>query len=230
MVPGFPEVAGNGSNLTLNPLFNKSGLVGYWPMDEGGGSVATDQSGNGNNGTWNGTQAGSSGYYSGGKVGSYTGYFNGSNDYVATNLTLTGQSSFSATAWVNAAAGAPTQYLLGQNIVSECWVLALSGGGNSVQFRTKSNSTVVINGTALPINTWHFIAGIYDGSNMMLYVDGVLSGTSTQTGALNNNGYNIYFGARNDAQVPFNGSLDDIRIYNRALSAAEVTALYNAEK
>jgi prepilin-type N-terminal cleavage/methylation domain-containing protein len=77
MVPGYPEVNGKGSNLSLNPLYNSSGLVGWWPMDEGSGTVAQDLSGNGNNGTWNGSTP----YYAGGKVGPYARNFNGSNDY-----------------------------------------------------------------------------------------------------------------------------------------------------
>src|SRR5690349_3758443 len=62
-----------GSNLSLSPLFNSNGLVGYWKFDEGGGASTTDSSGNGNNGSWSGTQQGTNGYYSQGKVG-WAGY------------------------------------------------------------------------------------------------------------------------------------------------------------
>ncbi len=58
--------------------FDQSGLVGYWPLNEGNGATAIDQSGNGGNGTWSGAQAGTSGYYSVGKIGSWAGYFNAS--------------------------------------------------------------------------------------------------------------------------------------------------------
>ncbi len=44
-VPGYPEVAALGSNLTLSPLWSQSGLVGYWPLNEGSGSNTIDQSG-----------------------------------------------------------------------------------------------------------------------------------------------------------------------------------------
>src|ERR1019366_4057587 len=64
MIPDYPNVIANGSNLTISPLYSPNGLVGYWPMEEGVGSSTSDQSGNGNTGTWNGTPTGGS-YYAG---------------------------------------------------------------------------------------------------------------------------------------------------------------------
>ncbi len=72
-----------GSKLGLEPLdYGDPTLVGYWPLDEGTGMVAYDESGNNNNGMWNGTEAGTSGYYSPGNGKSWVGYFDGSTDYV----------------------------------------------------------------------------------------------------------------------------------------------------
>jgi hypothetical protein len=51
MNPSYPEVNTKGSNLSLNPLWNPGGLVGYWPMDEGSGSTTVDASGSGNGGS-----------------------------------------------------------------------------------------------------------------------------------------------------------------------------------
>ena len=98
-----------GTGLGLEPLdYGDSSLVGYWPMNEGSGSTsgvtqAYDRSGNGNNGTWYGTAAGTSGYYSPGKVGAWAGTFDGSTsgNYITIAGTAVLQpSAVSMTKWV----------------------------------------------------------------------------------------------------------------------------------
>lgn len=96
-----------GTKLGLEPMdYGDPSLVGYWSLDEGSGAIAYDYSGNNATGSWNGTQAGTSGYYSAGKIGPYAGYFNGSNN--AVNLgnpaALQATPSLSVVAWVNPSA------------------------------------------------------------------------------------------------------------------------------
>lgn len=77
-------VYATGSNLALEPLdYGDGSLVGYWPFNKGPGTVAYDYSGNDATRAWNGSQTGSSGYYSAGKGGAYqlAGAFDGSMDY-----------------------------------------------------------------------------------------------------------------------------------------------------
>jgi len=75
-VPDYPNVLAEGTSYTISPLWNSSGLMGYWPFEESGSSTA-DASGNGSGGSWNGNPGGNnSTYYTGGKVGNYAGYFN----------------------------------------------------------------------------------------------------------------------------------------------------------
>lgn len=94
-----------GTQLGLEPLdYGDTSLVGYWPFDEGTGTVAYDYSGNNATGSWSGTQTGSSGYYSSGKGGGYSdaGYFNGSDDYVGVGSpNINPTSAFSLIAWVD---------------------------------------------------------------------------------------------------------------------------------
>src|SRR3990167_1519720 len=71
-----------GTDLTLSPLFNPSGLVGYWKFAEGTGTSTADSSGNGNRGTWGGTGS----HWVTGKVGN-AGQFNGTEDYVSAPYT-----------------------------------------------------------------------------------------------------------------------------------------------
>jgi hypothetical protein len=72
-------------------------------------------------------------------------------------------------------------------------------------------------------NNWHHILGTYDGSVMKLYVDGVLSKTEDKwfPGDIAYGNYDLYIGDS------FNGQIDDVRIYNYALTPTQVKTLYN---
>ena len=80
---------------------------------------------------------------------------------------------------------------------------------------------------------WHFLVGSYDGSMLSFYLDSQLVNSVSYTGGLNtDNGKPLVIGQKNylpkpdGADCPFTGVIDDVRIYNRALSAAEVLELY----
>jgi prepilin-type N-terminal cleavage/methylation domain-containing protein len=236
--PSYPEVDTKGSSITVSPLFNSSGLVGYWPMDEGSGSSTIDASGNGNGGTWNGTTTNGS-YYTGGKVGPSAGVFNGSNDYVNVpdnaSLDFSGTQPFTISAWVYQAV--TTSYA---PVITKG-----NSGGSPYNYALITNSTNpqarfnIYNGSAHgpnasgmeTLNAWHLWTGTFDGATMTLYVDGVLSGTPLNiSSTLPISNTNALQMGRNASAQAWNGDIDDVRIYNRALSAAEIAALYNAEK
>ena len=82
----------------------------------------------------------------------------------------------------------------------------------------------VVAGTAPTTGAWHHIAYTYDGTNNTIYIDGVNKGTSTtahQTGSIGK----VYLGTWTPNYDILNGSLDDVRVYNRALSSTEITTL-----
>ena len=78
--------------------------------------------------------------------------------------------------------------------------------------------------TALPLNAWTHIATTYDGANMRFYINGVLVATRAQTGNIAVGNQALRIGGNNMSGEFFNGLIDEVRIYNRALSAAEITA------
>ena len=85
--------------------------------------------------------------------------------------------------------------------------------------------------TTLSANTWYHITGIYDGADIKVYVNGVEDGThnvGSITGTANNE--NLQIGGRSDSTDMFDGFIDDVRIYNRALSADEIQKIYNNTK
>jgi len=234
----FPEVI-SGGTPTVSQLYNPSGLVGYWPLNEGSGSSTIDASGNGNAGTWAGTTSGNnSTYYTGGKVGTYAGNFNGSNDYVnlgnPTALQVT--SSLSVVAWVNQSAVVS----FGNVMVGNYWsgsgafVVQDYGSNNMLCSYLGNTKTVATPTNSFNTGIWYYIGCTYNGSTITTYINGVNSGSIAATGTLSNSsGYPWYIGTEGSVGFQtgfFHGSIDDVRIYSRALSPAEVMALYTAEK
>ena len=229
LVPDFPDLMAAGTNLTVSPLYDSQGLVGYWPLNEGSGTIAIDQSGNGNNGTWAGTQAGTSGYYSAGNNQSYAGYFDGSTDYVnvATSSNLP-TADFTIAAWVNRSSSC--------NGGSYCNVFAT----NYIRMDTVPNSSQInfasalggsLNPSGLTNETYDFLVGEIAGTAASFYVNGqlVASGTmnvtTTVVARIGMDGLSGIGG-----YDPFPGTIQNVRFYNRALSSAEIMALYNAGK
>ena len=95
---------------------------------------------------------------------------------------------------------------------------------NKLQFVVSINNVQqkLASATALNANTWYHVAATYDGSNMKLYINGVLNATKAQTGSVNSNGaFNVgylYNTSRN-----FNGKIDEVRVWKRALSQTEIS-------
>ncbi|MBK8465326.1 MAG: fibronectin type III domain-containing protein [Chloracidobacterium sp.] len=85
-------------------------------------------------------------------------------------------------------------------------------------------------GQGLALNTWHHVAGTYDGSTAKIYIDGSLVGSAAGVGNPNNTSTPFRIGSTNQTGQPrfFAGKIDDLSFYDRALSAAEILSLYNA--
>ena len=78
--------------------------------------------------------------------------------------------------------------------------------------------------TALPMNTWTHLALTYDGATLRLYVNGVQVSSLAQTGSLPTSTNPLQIGGDSIYGQYFQGTIDEIRIYNRALSASEIQA------
>jgi hypothetical protein len=88
------------------------------------------------------------------------------------------------------------------------------------------NATWATSGnTAVPLNTWTQLAVSYNGSALQFYFDGAADGSTAASGSLSTASWNVQVGQRYDGYY-FPGNIDSLRIYNRALSSAEVAALY----
>ncbi|MBI3034671.1 LamG domain-containing protein, partial [Candidatus Woesearchaeota archaeon] len=106
--------------------------------------------------------------------------------------------------------------------------------GNNFRFTAVVGSTqAVANGSSnYTDNTWHNAVGVYDGAAVKLYVDGNLINSTVLTGTLNFGANDLAIGGSVNTTSPtdyFTGFIDEVRIWNRTLSAAEINASYRAE-
>ncbi len=212
-----------GTSLVLSPFAH--GLVGYWNLDNN----SNDSSGYTDTGTWSGTPAGTNGYYSAGKVGTYAGYFNGSDNQITTTNAIPSSNQRTLSIWLYLKSTAGYQNFLGDCNYS-CTSSALwNFSGIRFQYTNTGASNDFITASEPTLNVWHYVVGVYDGNNAYIYIDGVLQSNKSFSGTLRSF-TPIIGGYMNNPADYLNGLIDDVRIYNRALSAAEVAAIYNATK
>jgi hypothetical protein len=86
---------------------------------------------------------------------------------------------------------------------------------------SNSSNTCVTDGL------WHLITYVYDGSQHIIYVDGVLESTRNQTGMIQTSSENLYIGKQEEGSLyPFCGAVDDVRVYNYSLGADEISGIF----
>ena len=225
------------ATITLPP--NNLGLIGYWSFDDESGTVATDHSGNGNDGTLNNMTEGD--WVSGKKGGALE--FDGVDDYVSisnsSSLDSTGVSgdSYTVALWIKTTqqdfVGVLSKYEGGGGVAFPYAVAVNDCVSNKTGFfiYTGSGSTCdtdVYSNTSVNDGEWHYVVGVRDGSNLHMYVDGVLENTGSISDSDYSNNSPITIGAYNSGDYYFSGSIDDVRIYNRALTSTDIQALYNS--
>ena len=228
---------------SFNTLTLNTGLVGYWKFDDGSGNKARDDSGNGNVGTLTSMSTGNGGPsgWTGSttnKIRFYDPYalkFDGVNDYVSVgNMS----SYFSAqeatfTAWVKRNRHTPA----GPSTTGS-WFFNLSNAnnhyvwtdGNIYDGTFKTARTTVGAGIVSDRTQWHHVAITRKaGANGWKFYQNATEIASDDGGTWEM-ATSIKIGNSSDSQYNFDGQIDDVRIYNRALSASEVATLYNGSK
>lgn len=202
----------------------------------GSGTTWHDLSGNNNNGTFGASTAAPT--FSGDNGGCLD--FDGSNDYIdlgnPTSLSsLGGTSNISVSSWVKydsyVGSGGSQPYSV-ITVKGSPWTWLLENPNNRLRFRiTAGGSDVNIEDTSIhSLNTWYNVIGTYDGSNMKIYVNGLLKNTKAQTGTLGTNSITAKIGTFQGTNYNMNGKISNVSIYNRALSANEVRQNFEATK
>ncbi|MBI3231684.1 MAG: fibronectin type III domain-containing protein [Candidatus Doudnabacteria bacterium] len=215
--------------LRTQPASSAPNLVAEYHFDETSGTTTADSSGNGNNGTLvNGPV-----WTTNGKIGSAL-VFDGVNDYVdaGNSPSLNPANQITIAAWAKPSSIAQSQFIVAKDNVpaGTLQYFLRFQGSSGVRFAIRTsvdNYFTVSTPTAIATNTWYHVVGVYDGSTMKVYVNGTLLGSTNVSGLMANNGVNVRIGRRQDTALPFNGVIDEVKIYDRALSQSEVMGLYD---
>ncbi len=224
---GAQAVLGSTNTVGGSPGFLSNGLVGYWKLDESS-STAADSSGNSNSGTWNGTAAAAAGKFGNGIS------LDGDSDYVSIGDTELISTAFTTSVWFKpdnvtqtgpiiskyTTTGDNRSYII--RLDSNDYYFALSSDGTSAS--GKFDQLTVSN--VVSANVWQLATVTYDGTTVKMFLNGSEVGSFAHTGGVYASGTaSLLFG--NQSTNYFDGTLDETRIYNRALSAAEVRQLYS---
>jgi hypothetical protein len=196
------------------------GLVAAYSFNEGAGTTVADATGIGNTGTISGATWNTTGKFG----GSLT--FNGTSNLVLINssASLNFSSAMTLEAWVYPTATQSGWRTVVQKQTDAFLLHASSNSPLSPAGGGTFNGTVsfVSNPSAIALNTWTHLAVTYDGATIRLYVNGLLTASQAQTGALETNANAIRIGGNVPYGEYFLGRIDEVRIYNRALSLAEL--------
>lgn len=188
---------------------------------------ADDISGNGNHGTYNGGM-GTVADTSNAGVRAYS--FDGSNDYIDLQNVLTGTSDFTISAWFKTDS-LSYSYIYGKDLqfgASDGIGIAQSGGGVYGAIGSGSSRLTLTNhGSTVTTSSWHHLAITFDrDGNAEKFLDGVSVGTDSISSVSGNIGTDPdYVGRRGGSGGYFNGLIDDVRAFERALTTSEITAL-----
>ncbi|MBX4198608.1 LamG domain-containing protein [Candidatus Parcubacteria bacterium] len=216
---------------------NNLGLMGYWSFNEGVGTVATDFSGNGNTGSVGGPL-----WDSKGKRGSALN-FDGSNDQVATanGNSVKGLTQATLSLWFRPdRLNGTAQVLYAESVTA-------SAATGRFRLRIDSDDKLIFHGkapdsdgttiwvdssTALATSTWYHAVAVFDsvGDVQHLYINGVDQSASVTEVAFETTDPAAppRIGRNPDGANSFLGLIDEVRVYNRALTSTEVAALYNS--
>jgi hypothetical protein len=228
------DAAGNASLLSSSTdntvTFTNTqtaGLAAGWSFDEASGLLAIDSSGNSNAATLVNGVARTTGKHGGGLT------FDGVNDYLTVPnsppLDISG-TGLTLSMWINPQApSGGDSVVLGKfwntTMTSPYYQygLELAGGTVPVFFVGTTGGPITASmGSALPLNQWNHLAVVFNGSQVQYYLNGALITTVSLPATITVRGNPFQLGADNNTQQFFKGSLDEVRVYNRALTALEI--------
>ena len=204
------------SGAVKQKMVSNQGLVGYWPLNEGRGIRAGDSSGQNNHGTITGAT------WTNGKRGGALS-FNGSSNWVnISNSTTLNQANFTAFAWFKTTSNSDQKII--SNNISYHQLQTLNGHLRICVNGCTEGSTIVND------NKWHLAVVVGDATSIRAYLDGNSTAEITQSVSSNDMTGTFSIGkvGNGDSSYLFNGLIDDVRIYSRALSASEIQSLYKS--
>jgi PKD repeat protein len=221
-IPTGPLVIDIGGNNT-----GDNGLVGYWKLDETSGP-ALDSSGNGHSGTWGTGITSSTNVPSLSFTDSHAASFNGSADISsASTVANFGTGDFTASAWAKTSSLVDYDPIFGNYNGSTGFSFYVRQPSASYLPTVSVGALTVVGSSAFTSGTWHHVAVTRNSGNVAFYLDGVSQGGGSATGNINRGVFGI--GQLGNNSNYWNGSVDDVRLYNRGLSQTEISRLNSGD-
>jgi hypothetical protein len=204
--------------------------VASYGFNETSGTTATDKSGRGNTGTISGATRVTGGKHAGALS------FNGTNNYVrvADSASLDLTNGMTLEAWVQPTTSdkAWRTVVLKEHTTGLAYSLYSNDDtarpGTSERAAGAGRDTSTAGTAALPANKWSHVAATFDGGTLRIYVNGALVGSKALGGSLAVGSGPLKIGGNAVWGEWFKGLIDDVRVYNRALSTADIAADMNA--
>lgn len=198
-------------------------LVLHLTFDEGKGNTVADDSIHKNNGSIMGDAK-----WVNGKFGSALA-FDGAGDTVEIKHAdiLNTTTAVTMEMWVKTQGGAEVKQAgieKGDWALGEYSIYPVYEGGTVVQFfdLPPACGDAGIRGRSIQGDEWHYLAGVWDGKKIYLYINGELERSGECAGTLKTNNQGLYIGSRLGNQRFLTGTVDEVRLYNRALTQAEI--------
>ncbi len=216
------EVCLVNTNLCTERCSVAQSLVLNYNFNADAGNTVKDSSSYKNDGTLNGQPLVTSGCVNGNCYN-----FDRNNDYIRAPNLLSSNQPFTAMAWIKATETTSSwKSVFGEG----CSGFDLTINYATIKFGRNCGGANgrFYDGPTISANVWYHLAIVYDGTNVDLYKDGtrITGGTII----LDHTGQNFCVGSYNCNSELFNGLIDEVRIYNRALSQQEIQSYYNANK
>ena len=214
----------------------EDGPYAHWSFD-GSGSIVTDYSGNDYHGTLSGATRSAAGVTGGALA------FDGVDDYVDLGAMDIAGSEMTISAWFNADDFENDDARIiskanGRNNADHWWMLSTYdvAGSMRLRFRLKTNGTtheLIGDSGSIAAGEWVHAVARYDGTRMELFVNGTTTGSAPKSGTISTaSSVPVYIGNNpaGDGAYKFDGRIDDLRIYDRALTDQEIQALYSVQE
>jgi hypothetical protein len=207
---------------TATPTPSPTVAVGWWRFEEGTSTTVGDSSGFGNTGTAQNGMSWGSGRIGGG------GSFDGINDQVqianSSSLNVVGP-GLTIEAWVKPTAVDSYRVLVHKE---QQYSLAISNGHLTYADSITWGYATMGSYGSVPVGVWSHVAATFDGATLRLYLNGAEVGSVAHSGVLTSTSNPLYLGSYNGSAYYLAGGLDEVKIYRRALSAAEILASYES--
>jgi hypothetical protein len=205
-----------------------NGLIGQWTFDQGAGGTIVDESVNATNALFAGAPT-----YTTGKIGQGLTGFDAIDYVLATNNSTYNVSALTSCVWMNLSATSTNPVAFaranGAFDASGMWSIGF-GNGLAPRARLFAGSSATLSSpTSVTLGAWNQVCITYDGANFIMYQNGVQVQSQALTGALGSLTRDVSIGAISNGSQPFDGIVDEAKIYSRALSAAEIKAEYDAQ-